>query len=53
MTRPLVAINVVGLSHEMLGPDTPHISSVAAEGFSRPMGTVLPAVTCSTQSTRF
>jgi predicted AlkP superfamily pyrophosphatase or phosphodiesterase len=51
MTRPLVVINVVGLSHDMLGPDTPHISSVAADGFSRPMGTILPAVTCSAQST--
>jgi len=51
MTKPLVVLNVVGLTHEMIGPDTPHIASVAAEGFARPMGTVLPAVTCSAQST--
>jgi predicted AlkP superfamily pyrophosphatase or phosphodiesterase len=51
MTRPLVVINVVGLTHEMLGPNTPNISRLAADGFSRPMGTVLPAVTCSAQST--
>ena len=51
MTRPLVVINVVGLTHEMLGPDTPNISRLAADGFSRPMGTILPAVTCSAQST--
>lgn len=51
MTRPLVVINVVGLTHEMLGPNTPHISRLAAEGFACPMGTVLPAVTCSAQAT--
>lgn len=51
MTTPVVVINVVGLTHEMLGLDTPHISRVAADGFARPMGTVLPAVTCTAQST--
>ncbi len=50
-TRPLVVINVVGLTHAMLGPDTPNISAVAADGFARPLGTVLPAVTCSAQTT--
>jgi len=35
----------------MLGPDTPCISAVAQRGFARPMGTVLPAVTCSAQAT--
>lgn len=51
MPRPLVVINVVGLTHEMLGANTPHIAHVAADGFARPMGTVLPAVTCSAQAT--
>lgn len=51
MTRPLVVINVVGLTHDMLGPNTPHIKRLADDGFARPMGTVLPAVTCSAQST--
>ena len=51
MPQPLVVINVVGLTPEMLGPDTPNISSVAADGFARPMGCVLPAVTCTAQST--
>jgi predicted AlkP superfamily pyrophosphatase or phosphodiesterase len=51
MTKPLVVIDVVGLSHDHLGPNTPHISRLAKEGFARPMGTVLPAVTCSAQST--
>ena len=51
MSRPLVIINVVGLTHEMLGANTPHIACMAADGFARPMGTVLPAVTCSAQAT--
>lgn len=51
MTRPLLLLNVVGLTQEMLGPNTPELSRLAREGFSRPMGTVLPAVTCSAQST--
>ena len=51
MTKPLVVIDVVGLTHDHIGPNTPHISRLAREGFARPMGTVLPAVTCSAQST--
>ncbi len=51
MPKPLVVIDVVGLTHDMLGPDTPHISRLAQEGFARPLGTVLPAVTCTAQST--
>jgi predicted AlkP superfamily pyrophosphatase or phosphodiesterase len=35
----------------MLGPMTPNIGRLAREGFASPMGTVLPAVTCSAQST--
>jgi predicted AlkP superfamily pyrophosphatase or phosphodiesterase len=51
MTRPLLILNVVGLTHEMLGPNTPCLNELAESGFVRPMGTVLPAVTCSAQST--
>ena len=51
MTRPLLLLNVVGLTHEMIGANTPHLKRLADEGFARPMGTVLPAVTCSAQST--
>ena len=51
MPKPLVVINVVGLTYDMLGPSTPNIKRLADEGFARPMGTVLPAVTCSAQST--
>jgi len=51
MPQPLVILNVVGLTQDLLGPNTPHLNRLATEGFSRPMGTVLPAVTCSAQST--
>src|SRR5512144_842672 len=52
MTKPLVVIDVVGLTHDMLGPQTtPNIARLAADGFARPLGTVLPAVTCTAQST--
>ncbi|MCL6501769.1 MAG: alkaline phosphatase family protein [Pirellulales bacterium] len=51
MTKPVVVINVVGLSPAHLGRHTPHISALAQEGFACPLGTVLPAVTCTAQST--
>jgi len=50
-TVPLVVINVVGLAPEQVGVDTPNIAALARRGFMRPLGTVLPAVTCSAQST--
>ena len=49
--RRLVVINVVGLTGEMIGENTPHIRSLLDSGFCRPMQTVLPAVTCTVQST--
>jgi len=51
MTKPLLILNVVGLTHDMLGLHTPHLKRLADDGFARPMGTVLPAVTCTAQST--
>src|SRR4051812_10173653 len=49
--KPLVVIDVVGLSPSCIGDDTPHLARLAKQGFMRPLGTVLPAVTCSAQST--
>lgn len=49
-SRRLVVINVVGLTWDMIGTDTPHLKALADEGFGRPMKTVLPAVTCSVQA---
>jgi predicted AlkP superfamily pyrophosphatase or phosphodiesterase len=45
-----VVLNVVGLSADLLGEHTPHLLRLAG-GQVRPLGTVLPAVTCSAQST--
>ncbi len=50
MRRTLV-LNVVGLTRELLGEDTPHLSHLAARGVARPLITITPAVTCSVQST--
>jgi predicted AlkP superfamily pyrophosphatase or phosphodiesterase len=49
--KPLVVIDVVGLTHDMLGPDAQNLARLARDGFARPLSTVLPAVTCSAQST--
>ena len=49
--RQLIVINVVGLTWDMIGPNTPHLSALVRDGFGRPMQTVLPAVTCTVQAT--
>lgn len=49
--RQLIVINVVGLTWDMLGPNTPNLSALMSDGFGRPMQTILPAVTCSVQAT--
>jgi predicted AlkP superfamily pyrophosphatase or phosphodiesterase len=49
--KPLVVINVVGLTYDLIGEHTPNLKRLANDGFARPMSTVLPAVTCSAQST--
>ncbi|MEZ6040230.1 MAG: alkaline phosphatase family protein [Planctomycetaceae bacterium] len=50
MNRVMV-INVVGLTQDMIGTNTPNIRALADGGFGTPMQTVLPAVTCSAQAT--
>lgn len=50
MKHRLLVINVVGLTPGLL-KYTPRIAAVASTGFSAPMGTVCPAVTCSAQAT--
>jgi predicted AlkP superfamily pyrophosphatase or phosphodiesterase len=49
MHNTLVVL-VVGLSRRLLGQHTPHLSRLAATGL-RTLDTVLPAVTCTVQST--
>ncbi|MFJ4682270.1 nucleotide pyrophosphatase/phosphodiesterase family protein [Streptomyces sp. NPDC088789] len=47
---PLLVVDVVGLTPRLLD-HMPHLASVATSGSRAPLGTVLPAVTCSAQST--
>ncbi|MGH9000557.1 MAG: nucleotide pyrophosphatase/phosphodiesterase family protein [Acidimicrobiia bacterium] len=49
-TPPVVVLCVVGMSPRLLA-HMPALSSLAAAGFSAPLGTVLPAVTCAAQAT--
>nr|WP_281400964.1 nucleotide pyrophosphatase/phosphodiesterase family protein [Amycolatopsis umgeniensis] len=46
----MVVIDVVGLTPKALR-DMPNLSAVARDGWQAELGTVLPAVTCSAQST--
>jgi len=46
-----VALLVVGLTGDLLGDATPNLQALAREGCARPLEPVLPAVTCSVQST--
>src|SRR6185503_14169290 len=48
--RTLVLL-VVGLTGELIGEATPSLAALAREGASRPLRTILPAVTCSAQAT--
>lgn len=50
MHRTLV-LNVVGLTLDLLGQDTPHLSALAQRGGMRSLSTITPAVTCSVQAT--
>jgi predicted AlkP superfamily pyrophosphatase or phosphodiesterase len=49
--KPLVVLNVVGLTADLLGDDSPNLSRLARRGGLRPLVTVSPAVTCSVQAT--
>ncbi|MFA9431412.1 alkaline phosphatase family protein [Egicoccus sp. AB-alg2] len=50
MTTPVVVLDVVGLTPALLR-SMPRLQALAAEGFAAPLDTVLPAVTCTVQST--
>jgi predicted AlkP superfamily pyrophosphatase or phosphodiesterase len=49
--HPTLVILVVGLTPALVGPHTPNLQRLAAQGGMRPLHAVLPAVTCSVQST--
>ena len=48
--RDTLVILVVGLSPSLVGTHTPHLKRLAEAGGQRPLTTVLPAVTCTAQS---
>ncbi len=50
MQRTLVIL-VVGLTPSLVGRHTPNLARLAARGAMRPLQTVVPAVTCTVQST--
>jgi predicted AlkP superfamily pyrophosphatase or phosphodiesterase len=49
--RPLIVLNVVGLTRRLIGGTTPNIARLAGRGGLRDLATVTPAVTCTVQST--
>ncbi|MCC7250279.1 alkaline phosphatase family protein [Hyphomicrobium sp.] len=49
--HPTVVINIVGLTPALIGRHTPNLSRFAQKGCQRPLKTIMPAVTCSVQST--
>jgi predicted AlkP superfamily pyrophosphatase or phosphodiesterase len=44
-------LDVVGLTPELIGDDTPALAALAKRGSMRPLATITPAVTCSVQAT--
>ena len=50
VSRKLLVLDVVGLTPKLLR-HMPRLSALAGDGFQAELGTVLPAVTCSVQST--
>ncbi|MBI4601470.1 MAG: alkaline phosphatase family protein [Planctomycetes bacterium] len=49
--KRLLVLDVVGLTPSLLGEDAPNLLRLAREGFQAQLGPVLPAVTCTAQST--
>src|SRR5687767_5628090 len=50
MSRQLLVLDVVGMTPALL-PHMPRLAGLAKSGWQAELGTVLPAVTCSAQST--
>jgi predicted AlkP superfamily pyrophosphatase or phosphodiesterase len=49
--RPVLVLDVVGLTARQIGPRTPALAALAQRGGLAPMGAVLPAVTLPAQAT--
>lgn len=48
--KPLLVLDIVGLTPALLD-HMPRVRALGRDGFTAPLGTILPAVTCSAQST--
>jgi predicted AlkP superfamily pyrophosphatase or phosphodiesterase len=48
--KPLVVVNIVGLTPALLGEHTPHLNALIADGFLAELEGVFPAVTCTAQA---
>jgi len=48
---PLVVIDIVGLTPDMIGERTPRLNNLINRGFMATMSDVFPAVTCTAQAT--
>ena len=51
IAHPVLVVLVVGLTPRLVGPHTPHLARLAADGGMRVLSPILPAVTCSVQAT--
>jgi len=49
--KPVLVLDVVGLTARQIGAETPHLAALARRGTMAPMGAVLPAVTLTAQAT--
>ena len=49
--KSVLVLNVVGLTRRQISSRTPNLARLAAAGCASPMGSVLPALTCSAQAT--
>ncbi len=49
--KPVLLLNVVGLTRRQVGADTPHLERLAERGAAAPMRAILPGVTLSAQAT--
>lgn len=49
--HPTLVLNVVGLTPELIGEHTPHLTKLRDEGALRTIAATVPAVTCTAQAT--
>ena len=49
--KPLVVIDIVGLTPDLMGEHTPRLNALINDGFMATMSDVFPAVTCTAQAT--